>query len=71
MLPRAECRRRWVVEGLWAVDDGELRLPLGAEPATGLLVEQLALQRGEHALSQSVFEAARDAAHAGQRAMAA
>jgi hypothetical protein len=60
-----------VVERLGVVEDGELGLASGGEPAAGLLVEQLALQRCEHALGQGVVEAVRDAAHAGQRAVAA
>lgn len=56
-----------VVERLEVVEDDELGLTAGREPAVRLLVEQLALQGGEHALGQRVIEAIRDAAHARQR----
>ena len=43
-----------VVERLQVVEDRELGLASSGEPAAGLPVEQLALQRGEHALGQGV-----------------
>ncbi len=55
-----------VVERLEVVGDAELGLTAAGEPATGLLVEQLAFQGREDALGEGV-EAVRDAAHAGQR----
>src|SRR5688500_3100861 len=54
-----------VVERLEVAEDGELRRASGGEASAGLLVEELALQRGEHALGQRVVEAVGDAAHAG------
>jgi hypothetical protein len=54
----------WVVERLKVVEDGELGLASGLEPAARLLVEQLTLQRREQALGQRVIEAVGDAAHA-------
>lgn len=51
-----------VVKGLEVVKDGELGLASGGDASGGLLIEKLALQRGEHTLGQGVVEAARDAA---------
>jgi ribosomal protein L11 len=64
-MPPAE-----VVESLEVVEDREFGFVPGVEPATGLLVKELALQRREHTLRERVIDAVRDAAHRGNSAKA-